>query len=304
MLDPQNPEIFRIVLDSLPTAVCLLAKDFRITLWNQGAEQITGYMRHEVVGRLLAETILVYCNGLQCVICGNKCLLAAAVNDGKPREARVPLRHKHGHEVPVRMQLTPIRDEHGSLLVVAVTFNSAKPSGNRDRRQENMAASGCVDDTTEIPNHSFTQFNLEENLSSFTQYHLPFGIMLFRVDHFEQFRASYGKEAGHAILHVVAQTLRNALRYSDFLGRYDEDQFLAILVSCTNREVEDAGNRFRRLIGRTELRWWGDLLTVTNSVGWASVQSGDTINSLLERARQSSSQPEDKSTKAAGAGSE
>ena len=50
MSELENPEIFRAVLDNLPTAVYLVDRNGKILFWNQGAEHITGHMRHEVIG--------------------------------------------------------------------------------------------------------------------------------------------------------------------------------------------------------------------------------------------------------------
>ena len=39
MLDPGNPEVFRVVLESLEMGVCLVDRDRKITYWNDGAEK-------------------------------------------------------------------------------------------------------------------------------------------------------------------------------------------------------------------------------------------------------------------------
>jgi len=49
MSELQDPSIFRSVLDSLQTGVYLVGRDGKIVFWNDGAERITGYRRHEVL---------------------------------------------------------------------------------------------------------------------------------------------------------------------------------------------------------------------------------------------------------------
>ena len=135
-----------------------------------------------------------------------------------------------------------------------------------------------------FPNQEFTQFHLAENLASFTRYHLPFGIIAIQVDRLEHFRSNYGPPAGDAILSVVAQTMKNVFRPTDFVGRWADDQFLAILINCGDHGVE-TWERIRSLITCAGLRWWSDELSVTTSVGYATAQTGDTIDSLLNRAQ-------------------
>jgi GGDEF domain-containing protein len=79
--------------------------------------------------------------------------------------------------------------------------------------------------------------------------------------------------------------MRNSLRPSDFLGRWAEDQFLAILINCGNAGVEQTGERMRKVVSCAGLHWWGDELSVTTSVGEAIAQPGDTMESLLQRAQ-------------------
>lgn len=53
-----DPEIYRTILDNLKTGVYTVDRNRRIRFWNEGAEQITGYLRQDVVGRFLREHFL------------------------------------------------------------------------------------------------------------------------------------------------------------------------------------------------------------------------------------------------------
>src|SRR5262249_14796490 len=129
------------------------------------------------------------------------------------------------------------------------------------------------------------EFHLKENLESFAKYHLPFGVMLIQVDGLDKFQSTYGREAAAAILRVTAQTMKNALRPTDFLGRWDGAQFVVILANSNASGVARTSERIRKLVACAGLQWWGDTLMVTTSLGATSVQPEDTIASLLERAQ-------------------
>jgi diguanylate cyclase (GGDEF)-like protein/PAS domain S-box-containing protein len=301
-----DPQIFRTVLDSLQAGVCLTDPENRILFWNEGAERITGYHRHDVVGHYCHQNILPNCDGRACAFCGAACPLARTLHDGKSTHARLDLRHKEGHRITIRVWFVPLRDEHGSVVGVAQSFDR-QIHVTDERRQHNLATYGCLDDVTGIPNHGFTEFHLRENLESFAKYHLPFGVLLIQVDALEHFQQAYGREAGDSILRVIAQTMRNTLRPTDFLGRWQGAEFLAILMNSTNAGVSTAGERIRKLVGCAGLQWWGDELMVTASLGTASAQAGDTIESMLERAHQalqhSSAKTANAATAAAGSSS-
>jgi diguanylate cyclase (GGDEF)-like protein/PAS domain S-box-containing protein len=303
MSELQDPEIFRRVLDSLQTGVCIVARNGKILFWNQGAERVAGHKQHEVVGRSCRENILMHCNEEGCVACGATCPVSRTLHEGKPQEARMQLRHKEGHPVHVLMRFAPMRDAHGSITGIAESFDEQKFASDRDRNQHILVEHGCMDEATGIPNREFTQFHLAENLAGFTRYQLPFGIMCVQVDAFDHFRAAYGRPAGDAILRVVAHTMRNSLRPSDFLGRWTEDQFLAILMSCGSGGAEKAGERIRKVVTSAGLQWWGDQLTVTTSAGYGIAQTGDTTDALVQRAQDSLKQASSRQAAAAAAGS-
>jgi PAS domain S-box-containing protein len=55
MSEFDSPEIFRSVLETLLTGVYLVDRNRKILFWNDGAEEITGYLRQDVVGRFLRD---------------------------------------------------------------------------------------------------------------------------------------------------------------------------------------------------------------------------------------------------------
>lgn len=274
-----------MVLDSLQTGVSVVDRSGKILLWNQGAERITGHQRHEVVGRPCSANILNHCDYQACASCAGSCPFGRTMHDGKPKEARMSLRHKQGQPIHVLMRVAAIRDHTGSIIGLAESFDEQRFTLDRDRNLHHLSEHGCMDETTGVPNREFTEFHLAENLASFTRYQLPFGVMCIQIDQLAHFRSSYGQPAGEAVLRVVAQTMRNSLRPSDFLGRWAEDQFLAILINCGNAGVEQTGERMRKVVSCAGLHWWGDELSVTTSVGEAIAQPGDTMESLLQRAQ-------------------
>jgi len=287
MEELQDPQILRTVLQGLHIGICLEDRDRRIIFWNDGAERISGYRQHEVLGHFLRETILMPCNDQGCPLCSASCPFAQVLQDGKPREARIQARHKDGQRIPLRASLVPIRNARGSLIGIAASFDEQKFTSDRERRQHGLAAYGCLDLITGIPSHGFTEFHLRENLAGFVQYRLPFSILRIQVDRLQEFSSAYGREAADAILRVVAQSLQNNLRPSDFLGRWENDEFLAILMNAQGAGPMRAGERLRKVVECVELRWWGDQLSITVSIGHATAQSGDSPETLLERALQS-----------------
>jgi len=287
----EQTEIYRCVLEALQTGIFVLDRHGKVLLWSRGAERITGFMQHEVIGRPCHDSILALCNREGCVTCGGKCPFTSTLQDGRPREIRIHLRHKQGHSGPVLMRIAPVFDGNGSIIGAAQSFDEQRFTSDSERNQHNLATHGCLDDATEVPNRGYLQFQLREGFAAFEEYHLPFAIAFIQVDRLPQFRATYGHQAGDAVLRVIALTVRNGLRPSDLLGRWAQDQFLAILPNCAYAGAQAVIERIQKLVTYARLQWWGDQLSVTTSIGFASVQGGDSMDSLVRRAQPPGAEP-------------
>jgi PAS domain S-box-containing protein/diguanylate cyclase (GGDEF)-like protein len=284
MNELRDPNIFRAVLDCLPTGVYLVGSDGKILFWNDGAERITGYLRHDVIGRSCRENILAQCNQQHCGLCGSVCPLTGTTHERKASHALMFFLHKQGHRVPVQVRSVSIRSEKGTLVGIAESFDDQSLPSDRGNREHNLAAHGCLDAITGVMNQALIRSYLREHLAFFTEYDLTFGILSIRIKDFEPFRTSHGREAADDMLHVVAETMKQALGMTGFLGRWREDQFLVIVPNCSANELKHAGDNLESSINSLEMRWWGDVLTVNIVLGRAMVQAGDTQEILLQRA--------------------
>jgi PAS domain S-box-containing protein/diguanylate cyclase (GGDEF)-like protein len=281
----QDPNIFRSVLESLQTGVYLVGRDGKILFWNDGAERITGYRRHDVIGRTCRESVLAQCNQQHCVLCGVACPLTGTMHESKSSPALMFFRHKDGHRVPVQVRSVTIRGEKGAAVGIAESFDEQSSPSERENREHNLAAHGCLDAITSVMNQALIQSYLREHLAFFREYDLPFGILSIRIRDLQQFRLAHGREAADDILHVVAETMKHTLGTAGFLGRWTDDQFLVIVPNCSVAELNQSGDNLETSVNSSEIKWWGDLLSVTVSMARTMVQAGDTQELLLERAQ-------------------
>jgi diguanylate cyclase (GGDEF)-like protein/PAS domain S-box-containing protein len=276
-------ELHRAVLESLKTGVCVLDRGGRIILWNRGAQRLTGFKHYEVMGSTCRNSILKQCDLHACVTCGGDCPFDATLRNGRPREFPIELAHKHGHTVQVMMHCAPIADRLGAIVAIVQSFDQQTPVIDSERAHHHLSLHGCLDDATGIPNSGYTRLQVRESMTAFLEYHLPFAIILIQIDHLPGFRATYGYAAGDAILRVVAQTIRNTIHSGDFLGRWDEGQFLLILPNCSAHGMQVVAERLGKLVGCARLQWWGDQHSVATRISPNLVQEGDSLESLIER---------------------
>jgi diguanylate cyclase (GGDEF)-like protein/PAS domain S-box-containing protein len=281
----QDPETYRDILDGLQIGVSVLDLQKKIVFWSDGAEQITGYARIDVLGHSCAENILLHCDQNSCEMCTEKCPMATALHEAKPVEAMSFIHHKSGHRIPVRSWAIPLRDKRGSIIGIIQTFEGEFALADVDPNNRSMQEHGWLDDVTGLPNQAVMQSHLRETLGTFTEVHIPFGIVCLQVHDLGQFRSSYGQGAARSILQVLARTLRNTVWPNDFVGSWSDGQFLAILMGCSEEALQAVTQRMLRMMASATIRWWGENLSVAISIGCTSARAGDTVESLLQRAQ-------------------
>jgi diguanylate cyclase (GGDEF)-like protein/PAS domain S-box-containing protein len=279
-------EVCYSILESLPVGLCVVDLQKKIVLWSEGAERVTGHMRHEAIGHSCIAETLLHCDQPGCEFCNEECPLARAIKTAQPAEAIGFIHHKLGHEIPVRVRAVPVRNAHGSIIGAAEIFEEQQ-TVSLDHREDNLELAGCVDEVTGVASHAIMQSHLRETLGTFNDVQVPFGILCFRLEGLEHFRTSFGPDAAASFLRVVARTLEGSLFKSDHVGRWADDQFLVILNSCRDDAVFSVRERVRRMLANDGIDWWGERRSLPVSIGSATAQPGDSIESLMERAQKS-----------------
>jgi diguanylate cyclase (GGDEF)-like protein len=85
---------------------------------------------------------------------------------------------------------------------------------------------------------------------------------------------------------VAGQTLESAVRPTDFAGRWLEEEFLLILNECGENDVLKVGERLRKMVHHSQVHWWGDVWSVTISIGATPAHDQDTVSAVMNRAEE------------------
>ena len=113
MLNLEDPQLLRAILDNLQTGLFVTDREHRIVFWNDGAEKITGFMRHEVLGHRCHGTVDTRHDRKVCPFCGTGNAPDKTLSNGMVVDSQIYLQHKAGYTLPVHARAVPIRDSHG-----------------------------------------------------------------------------------------------------------------------------------------------------------------------------------------------
>jgi PAS domain S-box-containing protein len=105
-----EPDIGRIILDSVAEGVFTVDHEWRIAYFNRAAERMTGVSREEAVGRRC-------CDVFQASICDSFCALRHTLETGEPVAKRAAfIIGARGQKVPISISTSVLRDENGRLV--------------------------------------------------------------------------------------------------------------------------------------------------------------------------------------------
>jgi len=111
----------------------------------------------------------------------------------------------------------------------------------------------------------------------------PLGVVLVDVDNFKQINDKLGHQAGDRVLVELARRFAGNLREYDGVGRYGGEEFLLIVPGCDLATTIRRANEIRVLISGEPVVSDSNTTPVTVSMGVASAEPSETVESLLHR---------------------
>ncbi len=94
-------------------------------------------------------------------------------------------------------------------------------------------------------------------------------LFLLDVDHFKHVNDTYGHAAGDAVLKMIAESLRIALRETDMIVRWGGEEFLAFLPAIPRNGVDEIARRILNCISSQPVPFQDHMIHVNVSVGFA-----------------------------------
>jgi PAS domain S-box-containing protein len=111
-----SPLLTETILESISDGVFTVDAEWRITSFNRAAEEITGVLRKEAIGRRCAEVF-------RASMCETGCALGRTLKSGKPVIGRSAyIIRADGARIPISVSTSVLRDARGRITGGAETF--------------------------------------------------------------------------------------------------------------------------------------------------------------------------------------
>lgn len=270
---------FRSVLNSATDAIISADEQWRIVIFNKGAETVFGYALEEILGQSI------------------NMLLPARFADGHDRDMQhyaetgtemrrmgsrrevIGLR-KDGSEFPAEVNISK------TTVAGTATFTAIlRDISERKRTEQQLDHLAHHDELTGLPNRRLLRARLEQAIQSASRHGNLLAVLLLDLDRFKAVNDSLGHDVGDALLRHVAGRMVSCVRAIDTVARMGGDEFAILLTDI--RQPEDMVQVSRKILKAIEepFEIAENELHVGTSIGMALFPGdGESYESLFRNA--------------------
>jgi diguanylate cyclase (GGDEF)-like protein len=174
------------------------------------------------------------------------------------------------------------------LGIIPAYFHEHKPAVDRDTSDSGNL--GVVHRTDTDPlTHTLNQRGLTvkllETMALGERYGNNLALAIVGIDHLDEVVEEYSRAVANKALVAIASEMTDSLRMPDVLGRWADDQFIAVLPETPLEGAKQIGERLRESVSSAQFEGRrGVMLTLTASIGVTVFRMGDDLHGLLSRA--------------------
>jgi len=129
------------------------------------------------------------------------------------------------------------------------------------------------DGLTDIYNKRKYQEEAERELARARRHERPLALILFDLDEFKEVNDTCGHLCGDFVLKRVASVVRERLRPEQLFARIGGDEFVILAPETDLEGARALAGKIRALVAEVDLRYMGEKVTVTCSIGVAAAES-------------------------------
>jgi two-component system, cell cycle response regulator len=152
---------------------------------------------------------------------------------------------------------------------------------------EQIYVNTITDNLTQLHNRWHFDGEFAREFSRSRRHHRPLSLLVIDIDHFKNVNDTHGHHVGDITLKAVSDAVRSSLRAEDIVARFGGEEIAVILPEATLDQAAAAAEKLRALVAELVVQFRDLRLSVTVSVGCASLEDGDADpTSFFERCDQ------------------
>lgn len=277
----EEKERAQVTLNSIGDAVLVTDLMGRVTYTNRVAEEMTGWLCEEALGRPLLEVFHII-DGATRKVAVNPALRAIAEDGIIGLAANCILVHRDGFESLIEDSAAPIHDRDGRATGAVIVFHDRSHSRAMVTKMTHQAQHDFL---TGLPNRAVLMERLSQAIRLAQRHSKQVALLFVDLDNFKHINDSLGHGVGDQLLRTAADRLVACVRATDTVCRQGGDEFVILLGEIEHRQdvsqvVEKLQAAFTvpQLIGVQKIN-------LTLSIGISIYpEHGDNMDTLMQNA--------------------
>jgi diguanylate cyclase len=157
-------------------------------------------------------------------------------------------------------------------------------SAQIEQRMLEQQRIALLDSLTQLPNRNAYEQRLTYEYERWQRYQRPLVLAVCDLDHFKSINDNFGHLAGDKVLRIIAKTLRDRLRKTDFVARFGGEEFVILLPETERQEALQTLDTIRQAVAASPFHFRDKPVAITLSVGIAIFSDTATSDDVFERA--------------------
>jgi diguanylate cyclase (GGDEF)-like protein/PAS domain S-box-containing protein len=253
----------QVALNSIGDAVISTDVSGQVTYLNVVAEQLTGWLKAEAVGRQFEEIFRIVDADTRTTV-PNPMALATHDNKTVGLTPNCILIRRDGAEAAIEDSAAPIHNRRGQVTGAVMVFHDVSMAR---AQSDKMAYLAQHDTLTDLPNRGLLSDRLDRAITLAHRHNKTLALLYLDLDRFKHINDSLGHAVGDRLLRAVAQRLNDCVRASDTVSRQGGDEFVILLSELVR--VQDAAVCAEKILQAVQLPYIIDVheLHITASIG-------------------------------------
>ena len=230
-----NDQNMNIMLNTIFDGIYIVNLKREIVFWNKGAEEITGYLAKDVIGKKCSSNVLNHIDENGKLLCNSDCPLVHCMKSGINFKEKVFPLHKTGKRFPTLTHISPINDNNGNTVGAIEVFRDISNEEDFRILQEKFntfiqkyISKNTYNEVVQQVKHGKSELNVIKDLT----------ILYLDVVSFTEYSENTNPNN-------IAELLNNLFGISDVITREfhgDIDKFIGDSIMATFLDANDAVN--------------------------------------------------------------
>ncbi len=265
--------LFQTTLHSIVDGVVSVDRKGEIQVFNQSAEDITGFTSNEVVGRNILDLLHLMdekCN--EEIIC----YIDDFIDIENFSRDDLSITIKSGEIVPIEYSISQIINSGGQVDGAVMVFRDIREKRERLNRISYLSNH---DQLTGL----YNRYYYEEQLGyMMKEENLPLTLAIMDVNGLKLTNDAFGHLMGDRLLKTLGDVLKEQCRENDMIYRVGGDEFVIMMPNTSEEDGKEIFTKIYRSLEKVKL----ENIVISVSIGWATsttkIDNMDDIYTIAE----------------------